>query len=101
MLAKLHHPGIVAVYDFGQTSEGHLYFVMEYVDGTDLRRVLEASRLEPDQALELIGQICDALHAAHKLGIIHRDIKPANILISSEGNVKLADFGLSRPLERG
>jgi len=94
----LHHPGIVTVYDFGQTSEGHLYFVMEYVDGADLRRVLQTTRLEPDQALELVCQVCEALQAAHKLGIIHRDIKPANILLASDGMAKLADFGLCRPV---
>jgi serine/threonine protein kinase len=98
LLAKLQHPGIVAVYDSGQTREGHLYFVMEYVEGTDLRRVLKTSQLTADQALELICQICEALQAAHKQGVVHRDIKPENILISSDGNVKLADFGLSRPL---
>jgi len=97
-LAKLHHPGIVTVYDFGQTSEGHLYFVMEYVDGADLRRVLQTTHLEPDQALELVCQVCEALQAAHKLGIIHRDIKPANILLTSDGVAKLADFGLCRPV---
>jgi serine/threonine protein kinase/formylglycine-generating enzyme required for sulfatase activity len=98
-LAKLNHPGIVTVYDFGQTSEGHLYFVMEYVDGTDLRRVLKSPGLNPGQAYELIGQICEALEAAHQRGVIHRDIKPANILLTSGGVVKLADFGLARPLE--
>jgi serine/threonine protein kinase len=98
-LAKLHHPAILAVHDFGQTSQGHLYFVMEYVDGTDLRRVLKSSRLEPDQALEVVAQICDALQAAHERGVIHRDIKPANILLTSDGYVKLADFGLSRPAQ--
>ena len=96
-LARLHHPGIVAVYAFGQTSEGHLYFVMEYVAGTDLRRVLQGPGLNPDQAFELIGQICEALQAAHEQGVIHRDIKPANILLAGNGRVKLADFGLSRP----
>jgi hypothetical protein len=97
-LAKLHHPGIVGVYDFGQTSAGHLYFVMEYVDGTDLRRILKSPGLNPEQALELVGQICEALQAAHRQGVIHRDIKPANILLTSDGSVKLADFGLSRPI---
>ena len=101
MLAKLHHPGIVAVYDFGQTSEGHLYFVMEYVDGTDLRHVLrslDSKGLAPEQAFELICQICEALHSAHKQGVIHRDIKPENVLLTRDGTVKLADFGLARPL---
>ena len=99
ILAKLHHPGIVAVYDFGQTSEGHLYFVMEYVDGTDLRQILKGPGLAPEQALELIVQICEALQAAHQQGIIHRDIKPENNLITKDGRVKLADFGLARPFE--
>ena len=98
-LAKLHHPGIVAVHDFGQTSEGHLYFVMEYVDGTDLRRILRGPGLAPEQALALIVQICEALQAAHRQGVIHRDIKPENVLITQDGEVKLADFGLARPLE--
>jgi len=97
-LAKLQHPGIVAIYDFGQTSEGHLYFVMEFVEGTDLRRLLRASKLEPEQALDLIGQICDALQTAHRQGVVHRDIKPENILITLDGKVKLADFGLARPI---
>jgi len=96
-LAKLQHPGIVSICDFGQTSDGHLYFVMEYVEGTDLRHILLGPGLDPGQALEIITQICEALHAAHLAGVIHRDIKPANILITSTGRVKLADFGLARP----
>ncbi|MDX2079874.1 MAG: serine/threonine-protein kinase [Terrimicrobiaceae bacterium] len=96
-LAKLHHPGIVSIYDFGQTGDGHLYFVMEYVEGTDLRRVLHGPGFDPAQALEITTQICEALHAAHLQGVVHRDIKPANILITTDGRVKLADFGLARP----
>ena len=98
-LARLQHPGIVAVHDFGQTSEGHLYFVMEFVDGTDLHRILHApGGLTPAQALELISQICDALHYAHEKGVIHRDIKPGNILVTTDSRAKLADFGLARPI---
>ena len=96
-LARLQHPGIVSIYDFGQTADGYLYFVMEFVEGTDLQRILQGPGLEPEQALALITQICDALHAAHSQGVIHRDIKPANILITTYGRVKLADFGLARP----
>lgn len=96
-LAKLHHPGIVSIHDFGQTPDGHLYFVMEYVEGTDLRHILQSSGLQPGQALEIIAQICEALNAAHQQGVIHRDIKPANILLTTAGCVKLADFGLARP----
>ena len=98
-LAKLQHSGIVAVYDFGQTGAGHLYFVMEFVDGTDLQQILKGPGLEPAQAFVLIGQICDALHYAHQQGVIHRDIKPANILIKLDGRAKVADFGLARPVQ--
>ncbi len=98
-LARLQHPGIVAVHDFGQTAEGHLYFVMEFVDGTDLHRILHGPGLNPAQALELISQICEALHYAHGKGVIHRDIKPGNILVTTESRAKLADFGLSRPIK--
>lgn len=97
-LAKLQHSSIVAVYDFGQTSAGHLYFVMEYVDGTDLQHILKGPGLKPEQAFVLIGQICEALHYAHQQGVIHRDIKPANILITKDGRAKVADFGLARPV---
>ena len=96
-LARLQHPGIVAVFDSGQTTAGHLYFVMEYVDGIDLQRVLAKGGVEPGQALTLIAQICDALHYAHTQGVIHRDIKPANILLTKDGRAKVADFGLARP----
>jgi predicted Ser/Thr protein kinase len=97
LLAKLQHSCIVAIHDFGETSAGHLYFVMEYVDGTDLRRILSDSRLNPEQALAVVGQLCDALQAAHRQGIVHRDIKPENVLVTRDGYVKLADFGLARP----
>jgi serine/threonine protein kinase len=96
-LAKLHHPGIVNVYEFGQTSEGHLFFVMEYVDGTDLRRLIKTSKLDSNQALAIVAHICEALRAAHQQGVIHRDLKPENVLVTKQGQIKLADFGLSRP----
>lgn len=96
VLARLMHPGIVAIFDFGQTLACHPYFVMEYV-GTDLSRVIKKNVMTPTRALELILQICDALHYAHCQGVIHRDIKPANILITADGRAKLADFGIARP----
>jgi len=98
-LAKLHHPGIVAVYEFGQTTEGHLFFVMEYVAGTDLRRLMKKQELDSGQALAVVSQVCEALRAAHEQGVIHRDIKPENVLVTTEGQIKLADFGLSRPVD--
>jgi len=96
-LARLHHPGIVGIHDFGQTEAGHYYFIMEYVEGNNLRELLREGRLDVPQVLAVVEQLCDALQAAHREGIVHRDIKPENVLINREGYVKLADFGLSRP----
>jgi hypothetical protein len=96
-LAQMSHPGIVNVFDFGETSEGLLYFVMEFVDGTDVSQMIQAGgRLAQDQALRIISHICEALEYAHQNGVIHRDIKPANVLINRQGQVKVADFGLAK-----
>lgn len=97
-LARLDHAGIIHVHDFGQTPENHLYFVMEFVDGTDLHQLIHGPGMSPAQALEIIGQVCEALQYAHAQGVVHRDIKPANILVTKDGRVKLADFGLARPM---
>jgi serine/threonine protein kinase/capsular polysaccharide biosynthesis protein len=94
-LAKLNHPGIVTIYDFGQTN-GLFYLVMEFVDGVTLRRLLEAGRMSPREALAIVPQICDALQYAHDQGIVHRDIKPENILLDRRGRLKVADFGLAK-----
>ena len=94
----LSHPNIVAVYDFGRTGDGLFYFVMEYVDGVNLRQAIQAGGMEPKQALAIVPQICDALQFAHDEGIVHRDIKPENILIDKRGRVKIADFGLAKLL---
>jgi serine/threonine protein kinase len=94
-LAKLNHPHIVTLYEFGQ-AKGIFYFLMEFVDGVNLRQLQGASRLTPEQALAIVPQICDALQYAHQRGIVHRDIKPENILLSSEGVVKIADFGVAK-----
>jgi predicted Ser/Thr protein kinase len=94
-LARLNHPHIVAVYDFGH--KDHLnYFVMEFVDGANLRQVQKAGELSPDQALAIIPQICEALQFAHNEGVVHRDIKPENVLLDQKGRVKIADFGLAK-----
>ncbi|HSI14642.1 MAG TPA: protein kinase [Chthoniobacter sp.] len=95
-MAKLNHPNIVSVFDFGTTTEGHLYFVMEFVEGTTLHHLIKTSGLKPAQALELIVSICEALHYAHVEGVVHRDIKPANVLVDTKGRVKVVDFGLAR-----
>ena len=99
-MAKLNHQHAVTLYEFGQTDDGLYYFVMEFVDGTDLRHVMLAGELGPSQALAIVPQICEALHYAHTKGIVHRDIKPENILLDKDGNVKIADFGLAKLLER-
>src|SRR5262249_40793153 len=78
-LARLNHPHIIAVHDFGE-SDGQCYLVMEYVDGQDLRQLLRSGKLVPDLALGIVQQVCSALQYAHEEGIIHRDIKPENVL---------------------
>jgi tRNA A-37 threonylcarbamoyl transferase component Bud32 len=98
-LAKLSHPRIVMIYDFGHTEAGLYYFIMEFVDGTDLRRVIQAGELSASEALTIIPQICEALQYAHEEGIVHRDIKPENILLNKKGQVRIADFGLAKLLD--
>ena len=94
-MAKLHHHGIISVMDAGETPNGLLYIVMEYVQGTDVARMVKAQgRLAPEQALAVCTHVCDALHYAHTRGVMHRDIKPANIIINTDGQVKVADFGI-------
>lgn len=96
-MARLNHPGIVGVYDFGQTASGLLYIVMEYVDGTDVAKMIaKDGRLHTEHAMAITAHVCDALAYAHERGIIHRDIKPANIMVGYDGVVKVADFGLAK-----
>jgi predicted Ser/Thr protein kinase len=97
-LAKLSHPNIVTVHEFGQV-EGLHYFIMEYVDGTTLRQMERAGRLSPREALGIVPALCDALQYAHDEGVVHRDIKPENVLVDRRGRVKVADFGLARMLD--
>jgi serine/threonine protein kinase len=99
-MARMNHPCIVNVYDFGETPEGQLYFAMEFVEGTDVQKMIrEKKRLPADDALAIAAHVCDALEYAHECGVIHRDIKPANVLISQEGRVKIADFGLAKAVD--
>ena len=96
-MAKMNHPAIVHVYDFGETTEGQLFIVMEFIDGTDVAKMIqEKKKLPEDYALAITAHVCDALGYAHTQGVVHRDIKPANILINMEGQVKVADFGLAK-----
>jgi tetratricopeptide (TPR) repeat protein/tRNA A-37 threonylcarbamoyl transferase component Bud32 len=95
VLARLSHPNIVAIHDFG-LANGFFYLLMEFVDGVNLRQAMRAGRFTPDQALAIVPKICEALQYAHNEGILHRDIKPENILIDIKGRVKIADFGIAK-----
>ena len=128
LLAKLNHPNIVTVHDFGVTdptpapeqvgetvataarkgerasaslpevkpTHRYYYLVMEYVDGANLRQAMRAGRFTPEQALNVVPKVCDALQYAHDEGVLHRDIKPENILVDTKGRVKIADFGIAK-----
>jgi len=98
-LAKLNHPGIVAVHDFG-TANGLYWFVMEFVDGVNLRQAKKAGTLTPAAALAIVPKICEALQFAHDAGVVHRDIKPENVLLDAKGRIKIADFGLAKLIDR-
>lgn len=95
VIAKLNHPNIVHVIDRGTTG-GRYYFVMEYINGTSLRQVIDSDKISMRIKLESIIEICKGLDYAHKNDIIHRDIKPANILVDKQGNVLITDFGIAQ-----
>ncbi|KIH98805.1 serine/threonine protein kinase [Streptomonospora alba] len=98
-VAKLSHPNVVQVYDQG-ADLGHVYLAMEYVPGKTLRDMLnERGRLAPADALGVISPVLAALGAAHQAGLVHRDVKPENVLLTEDGRVKVADFGLARAVE--
>ena len=93
--AKLNHPNIITVYDFGE-EHGQLYMAMELLQGRDLRDVIRSGDLGLEESLELMEQICDAVGFAHAAGVVHRDLKPANIHVEAGGQIKVMDFGLAR-----
>lgn len=107
-LARLNHPGIVSVHDFGEVSlpdpfagsktsgSTLFFFIMEYVEGANLRQLMQSAPISPSLTLGIIQQVCDALQYAHEEGVVHRDIKPENIMLDSKGRVKIADFGLAK-----
>ncbi len=98
LLAKLRHPNIVSIFEAGVTGEGRHFFVMDFLEGESLDQFVSARRLTTTDTLELFATVCDAVHYAHRHGIIHRDLKPRNILVDAEGNARVLDFGLARPL---
>src|SRR5262249_13892350 len=94
-IANLDHPNIVPVHDVGSTEECPFYVVSKYIDGSDLATRLKQSRLSQHEAVELVATVAEALHHAHKQGLVHRDIKPGNILLDRSGKPYVADFGLA------
>ncbi len=98
LLASISDPGIVQIFDVGSAPEG-LYYVTELVDGESLVSRLRGGWLEPDEAADIAEQIARALSSAHYQRVVHRDVKPANVLISSDGRVKVTDFGVARLAE--
>ncbi|WP_114571125.1 Stk1 family PASTA domain-containing Ser/Thr kinase [Exiguobacterium flavidum] len=91
---SLNHPNIVAVYDVGEEDDVY-YIVMEYIDGMTLKSYCQGGAIAVEEAVRIIGQICDAIEHAHAHRIIHRDIKPQNMLITEDGTVKVTDFGIA------
>ncbi|MBK8091173.1 MAG: serine/threonine protein kinase [Verrucomicrobiaceae bacterium] len=101
-IACLSHPGIIGIHEAGELQDGSMYFAMEHLQGSDLGKKLAAQgRLDAGTVLRLGIEICEALQAAHERGIIHRDIKPTNIMLSEEGRIKIADFGLASTPQSG
>ncbi len=98
--AKLVHPNIVQIHDFGTEGKLH-YIVMEYVEGRSLKDLMSEQRLEPESALKIAHSVARALKFAHDQKVMHRDIKPANILIDRQGRVRILDFGLAKSLADG
>jgi serine/threonine-protein kinase len=103
LTATLTHPNVIAVYDYGKTADGALYYAMEYVDGMSLQTLVDTGGpLPAGRVVHLLRQVCGALYEAHCAGLVHRDVKPANILVSLRGQiadfVKVVDFGLVKQL---
>ncbi len=96
--ARLHHPGIVSVHQFGRRA-GHHFFSMEYIRGTDLQRRINESELDPREAARYVRDVARAIHHAHEKGVLHRDLKPANVLIDEQDQIHVTDFGLAKHLD--
>jgi TolB-like protein/predicted Ser/Thr protein kinase len=101
-IARLTHPNVVQVYDFGVNGSGKPYFVMELVEGTSLDKIMrERGRLPPTEAVRLARQAAEGLRVAHRARIVHRDVKPSNLIVNANGHVKIVDFGIARIQDAG
>ncbi|MEM9828785.1 MAG: serine/threonine-protein kinase, partial [Planctomycetota bacterium] len=96
--ARLHHPNIVSVYQFGRRADHH-FFSMEYVRGTDLQKKINGETLNPHVAARYVRDVALAIHHAHEKGVLHRDLKPANVLIDPDDHVHVTDFGLAKHID--
>lgn len=96
--AKLHHPGIVSVFHFGHR-DGHHFFSMECIRGTDLARRIDHSPLPPEEAARYVRDVAEAIDYAHRHGVLHRDLKPANVLIDEQDQIHITDFGLAKQID--
>lgn len=98
--AAVRHPGVVTVHDFGQEPDGLCYLVEDLIEGTSLTSVIENDSLDLSQAVRLLADVAEAVHAAHECDLVHRDLKPANILIDRSGRPFVTDFGLALTADR-
>ncbi len=98
-MARLNHPNLIGVYDFGEVDE-MLFIIMEFVPGQSIYHSAHGQAIDPAEVVRIVSSICDGLAHAHENGIIHRDIKPSNILLDLNAQPKIGDFGLARPIER-
>lgn len=100
VLARLQHPHILPVFDFGE-ADGYTYIVMPFLQSGDLTDLLHDQPLPLPQLRRIIAQIGDALDYAHQRGLVHRDVKPNNVLLDERGNCLLSDFGITKLFKRG
>jgi len=95
VIAQLNHPNIIHIIDRGLTEKGRPYFVMDYIQGSDLSQIIQQEKLTLNNKINLLIQICKGMSTAHKNGVIHRDIKPSNLLVDTENHLHILDFGIA------
>lgn len=98
LVAQLRHPNIISIFHSGTTSDGHPFYVMDYVQGMPLQEYVRSRNLALEETLELFSTVCEAVQHAHQKGVIHRDLKPTNIVVDGNGTPRILDFGLAKPL---